>query len=193
MPRNDCGNEPGHDVRVLVGSVCGFGRVFREIEQFWLRPTIAAKQFPIPLTHGEIRLCLGQFRRRVFPIGWTTPANRSGPRSLTSSTQRGRQVLAVERRVGHRHTRQREQRWNEIKCRKDGGCVASSLLFGAISPGPQTTSGERMPPSYNRVFAPRNGPALPAPGSGPLSEQTSISVLSRSAGDSRTWSNSFPS
>ena len=60
---------------------------------------------------------------------------------------------------------------------------AFTLPFLAFStqPGPQTMSGERVPPSYNVVFEPRKGPALPAPGSGPLSEQMSSSVLSRSA------------
>ena len=39
----------------------------------------------------------------------------------------------------------------------------------SIKPGPQTMNGSRMPPSYSVPLCPRNGPADPAPGSGPLS------------------------
>ena len=51
---------------------------------------------------------------------------------------------------------------------------------GAIRPGPQTISGRADSPFVERALLPRNGPAEPAPGSGPLSEQSRISVLFRS-------------
>ena len=39
------------------------------------------------------------------------------------------------------------------------------FLLSGIRPGAQTTRGERIPPSYIQVFAPRKGFEVPAPGS----------------------------
>ncbi len=188
MPRNDCGKEPGDDVRVLVAGFVD-RRVFARSNSSG-RDRPERKQFPIPLSHGEIRLCSGSSGGESSDRG-RRQQNRSGPRSILrphSVADRPR------RRTARRppHTRQREQRWNEIKCRRRRGWLhlpCCSVRSAGSADDQRRTDAPLVEPRLRSTK--RSGAA--GTGFGAIIEQTTISVLLRSAGDSRTWSNSFPS
>ena len=192
MPGEHRGREARDDGRFAGREVGRFALILGQVVQERLRAIVLTEEFPIAIADREVGLRGRQRGRPCLPVGGRrqqsdlggtgeVPPSRVADRSTPSSPS-GAGSPAIRVSEGARSM-----------AAKTEAASVPPIRSLAMRPGAQTMSEERRPPSKICVLLPRNGPALPAPGSGPLSEQMMKTVLARRAGSARTRSKSRPS
>ena len=75
MPLQQRAGQAGHALRLFGRAVAAFAGILAQVVELRLGTVVLAEQFPVALTHGQIRQSLRRGAHR-FAIGRTAPKDR---------------------------------------------------------------------------------------------------------------------